>query len=132
MKEESMTSARADTESTTTTDAASDGPSIAGMTVPTTEIRETVDRVARSVPDVARSSRSLMEDAMQNIERSSDERVAAGVTLSLGLAIGMLLGGAPRILTVLALVPVAAFGLVLMDRRTSGTARTSSSRSSAG
>lgn len=98
-----------------------------GLAIPTTEIRDTVDRVARSVPDVARRSRTLMEDTMQSIEKSSDERVAAGVTLSLGLAIGMLLGGAPRLLTVLALVPVAAFGLVLMDRRTTATGRGSRS-----
>lgn len=95
--------------------------------IPTAEIREVVDSVARSMPDVARSSRTLMEDAMQGIERSSDERVAAGVTLSLGLAVGMLIGGAPRLLTALALLPVAAFGLVLMDRR--GTTPTRTARS---
>jgi len=76
---------------------------------------------------VARSSRTLMEDAMQGIERSSDERVAAGVTLSLGLAVGMLIGGAPRLLTILALLPVAAFGLVLMDRRGTPTRTTRAS-----
>ncbi|MBI3750154.1 MAG: hypothetical protein HY263_00640, partial [Chloroflexi bacterium] len=43
-----------------------------GFSIPTTEIRDAVDTVARSVPDVARSSRTLMEDAMQGIERSSD------------------------------------------------------------
>jgi hypothetical protein len=100
-----------------------------GWPIPTTEIREVVDSVARSVPDVARSSRTLMEDAMQGIERSSDERVAAGVTLSLGMAVGMLIGGAPRLLTALALLPVAAFGLVLMDRR--GGASTRTTRASA-
>jgi len=118
-----MTTTSSTTE-TTTTDEPTTEPTIAGLTVPTAEIRDTIDRVAQSMPEVARNSRTLMEDAMQNIERSSDERVAAGVTLSLGLAIGMLLGGAPRILTVLALVPVAAFGLVLMDRRGSATGRT--------
>jgi hypothetical protein len=92
--------------------------------IPTTELREVVDSVARTMPEVARSSRTLMEDAMQGIERSSDERVAAGVTLSLGLAVGMLIGGAPRLLTALALLPVAAFGLVLMDRRGAAPART--------
>jgi len=92
---------------------------IGGLPISATDIRDAVDGVARSVPDVARSSRILVEDAMQGIERSSDERVAAGVTLSLGLALGMLIGGAPRLLTILALLPVAAFGLVLMDRRAS-------------
>ena len=88
-----------------------------GFSMATTEIRGAVDSVARSVPEVARTSRSLMTDAMQRIEHSSDERVAAGVTLSLGLAVWMLIGGAPRVLTALALLPVAAFGLALMDRR---------------
>jgi hypothetical protein len=118
------------TTRTTTADSietASDSPS-GTWPIPTTEIREAVDIVSRSVPDVARSSRTLMEDAMQGIERSSDERVAAGVTLSLGLAVGMLIGGAPRLLTALALLPVAAFGLVLMDRR--GATPTRSARSS--
>ena len=75
-----------------------------------------------------------MDDAFRAIERGSDERVSSGVTLSLGLAIGMLIGGAPRLLTVLALVPVAAMGLVLVDRRSRTGASTtgSSSRSAAG
>jgi hypothetical protein len=58
---------------------------------------------------------------MRTIETSSDERVAAGVTLSLGLAVGMLIGGAPRLLIAIALIPVAAIGMVMMDRRTRGS-----------
>jgi hypothetical protein len=38
----------------------------------------------------------------------------------------MLLGGAPRILVLLALVPVVASGLVLADRKTGGAPRTTS------
>src|SRR5512140_3625726 len=121
------------TKATAVTDQAdraeSEGILGSGFSIPTPEIRDAVDTVARSVPDVARSSRTLMEDAMQGIERSSDERVAAGVTMSLGLAVGMLIGGAPRLLTVLALLPVAAFGLVLMDRR-NGASPTRSTRPS--
>jgi hypothetical protein len=92
------------------------------------EVRNAIDSMASSMPDVARASRGLMDDAMRAIESGSDERVSAGVTLSLGLAIGMLIGGAPRLLTILALVPVAAMGLVMIDRRP----RTSAGRTSAG
>ena len=113
----------AHTTTTRRTETADDEGALDGLSLPTAEIRDVVDTVARSVPDVARSSRTLMEDAMQGIERSSDERVAAGVTLSLGLAVGMLIGGAPRLLTALALLPVAAFGLVLMDRRNGSPSR---------
>jgi hypothetical protein len=93
-----------------------------------TEVRNAIDSMASSMPDVARASRGLMDDAMRAIESGSDERVSAGVTLSLGLAIGMLIGGAPRLLTILALVPVAAMGLVMIDRRP----RASAGRTSVG
>jgi len=93
-------------------------------------VKSAVDTVSRSVPDIARTSRSLMDDAMRAIERGSDERISAGVTLSLGLAIGMLIGGAPRLLTMLALVPVAAIGLVMVDRR--GSTRGTRTAASAG
>ncbi|HEX5591436.1 MAG TPA: hypothetical protein VFX65_14180 [Candidatus Limnocylindrales bacterium] len=81
------------------------------------QVGEAVETVRTSLPEVARASRGFMDDAMRRIERGSDQQVSAGVTMSLGLAIGMLLGGAPRLLIALALVPVAAMGLVLMDRR---------------
>jgi hypothetical protein len=113
------------TTSSTSTDTKTETESASGfgssLPVSPTDIRDAVDSVARTVPEVARTSRTVMEDWMQQIERSSDERVAAGVTLSLGLAVGMLIGGAPRLLTALALIPVAAIGLVLLDRR-NGTA----------
>ena len=82
-----------------------------------TEVRGALENVSRSVPEVARSTRTAMDDMFKAIESGSDERVTAGVTLSLGLAIGMLLGGAPRLLILAALAPVAAMGLVLQDRR---------------
>lgn len=78
--------------------------------------------VRDSVPEVARASRELLDDAMKRIESGSDQQVTAGITLSLGLAIGMLVGGAPRMFVAAALVPVAAMGLVLMDRRALGRA----------
>jgi ABC-type uncharacterized transport system ATPase subunit len=81
------------------------------------EVRGAIENVGRSVPDVARASRTAVDDMFKAIETGSDERVSAGVTLSLGLAIGMLLGGAPRLLILAALAPVAAMGLVLQDRR---------------
>lgn len=82
------------------------------------DVRGVLEDVGRSMPDVARASRSAVDDLFKAIETGSDERVTAGVSLSLGLALGMLLGGAPRLLIVIALAPVVAAGLVLSDRRT--------------
>jgi hypothetical protein len=90
------------------------------------EVRGAIENVSRSVPDVARASRSAVDDLFKVIETGSDERVTAGVSLSLGLALGMLLGNAPRLLVIIALAPVVAAGLVLADRRTKTSTRTSS------
>lgn len=84
------------------------------------EVRGALQGVSRQVPQVARASRGALDDLYRMIDSSSDERVTAGVTLSLGLAIGMLLGGANRLLIALSLIPVAVTGLVMADRRVSG------------
>ena len=88
------------------------------------EVRSALEGVSRSMPDVARASRAAVDDLVHAIEAGSDERVSAGVTLSLGLAIGMLIGGAPRPLIALALAPVAVMGLTLADRRAARTRTT--------
>ena len=98
-----------------------------GVQAALTEVRGAIGNVSQQVPEVARASRTAVDDMFRAIETGSDERVSAGVTLSLGLAIGMLLGGAPRLLILVALAPVAAMGLVLQDRRKrSATARAAS------
>jgi len=83
----------------------------------TLQVGEAVEAVRTGLPEVARASRDFAADAMQRIEAGSDQQISAGATMSLGLAIGMLLGGAPRILIALALVPLAAIGMVMLGRR---------------
>jgi hypothetical protein len=81
------------------------------------EVRGALAGVGRSMPEMARASRTAAMDMFTAIEAGTDERISAGVNLSLGLAIGLLIGGAPRLLVALALAPLAAMGLVLADRR---------------
>jgi hypothetical protein len=88
------------------------------------EVRSALQGVGRSMPEVARVSRGALDDLMRAVETGSDQQVTAGVSLSLGLAIGMLLGGAPRLLIALALAPVAIMGIALVDRRTGRTKTT--------
>ena len=117
------------TRESTTTRRANGGDTSAGRdTVQTAvhEVRGALEGVGRSVPGMARASRAAVDDLFRTIESGSDERVSTGVTLSLGLAIGMLVGGAPRLLIALALVPLAAMGLVMADRRTRSARSTSS------
>ena len=113
------------TSETTTTRSRTNGSSTAeqdNVRAAVAEVRGAIENVGRQVPEVARASRAAVDDMFRAIETGSDERVSAGVTLSLGLAIGMLLGGAPRLLILAALAPVAAMGLVLQDRRKKSSA----------
>jgi hypothetical protein len=113
------------TSETTTTRSRTNGGSTAeqdNVRAAVAEVRGAIENVGRQVPEVARASRAAVDDMFRAIETGSDERVSAGVTLSLGLAIGMLLGGAPRLLILAALAPVAAMGLVLQDRRKKSSA----------
>jgi hypothetical protein len=112
------------TTATTTTTATKNGHSsraLGPVQGAVHEVRGAIEGMGRSMPDMARASRAAVGDMFSAIEAGSDERVSAGVTLSLGLAIGLLIGGAPRLLIALALAPLAAMGLVLADRRASAT-----------
>jgi hypothetical protein len=61
------------------------------------------------------------------MRNESDEALAIGTSLSLGLAVGLLLGGANRLLVILALIPATAMGFTLFDRQ-SGTRSSRSTR----
>jgi hypothetical protein len=92
------------------------------------EVRLALDSMSRSVPEVARVSRGALDDALRAIETGSDERLSAGLTLSLGLAIGLMIGGAPRVLTAVALIPIAAIGMAMVDRQARASAATRAGR----
>jgi hypothetical protein len=104
--------------------AGSEAIALAGAAVG--QARDAMVMVRDSVPPLVEASRGFIDASTNAIDRASDERISAGTTLSLGLAIGLLVGGAPRLLTAAALVPVAAMSLALLDRRMPRTARSGS------
>jgi len=71
---------------------------------------------AARLPEAANVTGASLERAGQAIRGESDEVLAVGTSLSLGLAMGLLLGGANRILVILALIPATAMGFTLYDR----------------
>jgi hypothetical protein len=74
------------------------------------------DAVAR-LPEAAATTRDALADARKTIDSGSDETLSAGTLVAFGFALGLLVGGANRLLVVLALVPAAAMGLTLLDRQ---------------
>ncbi len=81
-----------------------------------TEVADRATAVAARLPEAAATTRGAVEEAARRMEAGSDEMLAVGASLSLGLAIGMLVGGANRILVALALIPATAMGFTLLDR----------------
>lgn len=73
------------------------------------------DAVSR-LPEVAATTRSAIEDANRQMRAGSDEMLSIGSVLSFGFAMGLLIGGASRLLVAISLIPAAAMGLTLMDR----------------
>lgn len=86
-------------------------------------VRGAAETVAARLPDAAAQARGAVDEAARRIETGSDEMLTAGTTLSLGLALGLLIGGAPRILVVLAMIPAAAMGLTILDRSSRSSKR---------
>ncbi len=79
-------------------------------------VKSAADDAAARLPEVAASTRSLIEEATREIRGASDERIVVGSALTFGLAGGLLLGGANRILVAVALMPAAMLVLTVLDR----------------
>ena len=105
-----------------TTNGAADGARQTAREVAGTVATAASGAVAR-LPEAAQTTRGAVEEANRAIRAGSDEVLTAGTTLSVGLALGLLLGGANRLLVILALIPAAAMGFTLLDRSQSGRSR---------
>jgi hypothetical protein len=68
------------------------------------------------IPGVAATTRAAFDDANLRIRASSDEMLRLGTALSFGLAAGLLIAGANRILVAAAMVPVGMMGLAMLER----------------
>ena len=86
------------------------------------DARDAAASVAARAPEVAEATRGAVQDAFRQLEAGSDEALAIGTFFALGASLGMLIGGAPRLLIAATLVPVAAAGLILLDRQAGRTA----------
>jgi hypothetical protein len=92
-----------------------------------TEVADRASSVAARLPEAAATTKVAVEEAARRMEAGSDQMLAVGASLSLGLALGLLVGGANRLLVAVALIPATAMAFTLLDRlgsnRTSTPAR---------
>jgi hypothetical protein len=80
------------------------------------EVADKAGSVAARLPEAAATTRVAVEEAARRMEAGSDQMLAVGASLSLGLALGMLVGGANRLLVAVALIPATAMAFTLLDR----------------
>lgn len=73
--------------------------------------------VASRLPGAAATTRDAIGEAGRQIESAPTDVLVVGTSLSIGVALGLLLGGANRLLVALALIPAAAMGATLLERR---------------
>jgi hypothetical protein len=83
-------------------------------------VANAAEQAVSRLPEATQTTRAAVEEANRAIQSGSDEMLVAGTTLSVGLALGLLLGGANRLLVIVALIPAAAMGFTLLDRSQSG------------
>jgi hypothetical protein len=81
------------------------------------------------LPDAAATTRDALAEAGRTMTAGSDDTLSAGTLVSVGFALGLLVGGANRLLVLLALVPAAAMGLTLLDRQSTGRSSVSGTSS---
>jgi len=79
-------------------------------------IRSAASDAAERLPEVASATRSALLEVDRQVEAGSDEVLTVGTALSFGMAAGLLLAGANRLLVLSAFVPAALLGLRLLDR----------------
>ncbi len=81
-----------------------------------------------AVNGAVESAADMLTQSTAAMRASADEVLAIGTALSTGIAIGLVIGGAPRFLVGAALVPSAAMGFTLMSRYTEVRARSNGAK----
>lgn len=75
------------------------------------------EQAAGQMPDVIAGAGSYAQEAQQTLEAMPNQALIVGSSFSVGLAIGLLVGGSPRALVLLAIIPGTAMAVTLLARQ---------------
>src|SRR4029078_12280977 len=117
-REIAMTTDSMNSDSTTDASEGADARSRIGSTVAHASgtIPPAAADAAERLPEVASATRSALVEVDRQVEAGSDELLTVGTALSFGMAGGLPVAGANRILVLSAFIPAAVLGLRLLDR----------------
>jgi hypothetical protein len=80
-------------------------------------VREQAPRAVEIGGQLVDQASQAMSAATDRLGREPEARLSAAATFTFGLSLGLLVGGAPRPIVGLVLVPAVAMGLAVIDRR---------------
>jgi hypothetical protein len=80
-----------------------------------------IDRASAQMPQMMDSASAALTETARRLEASPDDVLTTGAALSTGVAVGLYIGGAPRILVSLAALPAIAMGWTLLSRSSKST-----------
>ena len=107
------------TDRTSTTRSTTDTPA-EGIAQTARSVADTVagaaGEVSARVPDVAQTARDAFVETNRMVQQGSDQTLKILGAASIGMATGLLLGGANRVLVILAMLPAALVGATLVER----------------
>jgi len=127
-----MASESMGSEPTTKGEGLSNGGTSGGRIDPRAIAGDIAAQAPAAMSSAMETAQGALSESAMRIQSSPDEMLAIGTALSTGIAIGLILGGAPRLLVGAALIPSAAMGFTLLGRYTEMQPRTAASRSSKG
>ena len=73
------------------------------------------------LPEVAQNAKMAVTEANRFVQRGSDTTIRLLGAASVGFALGLLVGGANRLLVLASLIPAALVGATMVERAESGT-----------
>jgi hypothetical protein len=77
---------------------------------------EAIDRASAQMPAVMETASSALNESARRLDESPEDVLRIGAALSTGIALGLYIGGANRILVTLAMIPAVAMGFTLLGR----------------
>ncbi len=104
------------------------------MTDAQQRLKAGANQVAERFPEALSGAQSAARDTQRTLDGMSDDALLAGAGFSVGMAVGLFVGGVNRLLILLSLIPAAAMAATLAGRRQADTsgAAASGRRTTAG
>ena len=85
--------------------------------------RMTAERAAARLPDAVAGVQVAATETQRRLEEMPNQALVIGTSFSLGLAVGLFISGANRLLVTLALAPAVAMAMTISGRQQSGSRR---------